>query len=182
MRAADSIYSPDFTPWPAKRSVSEGAVCHLAPCCDNNHHLCKFLKLRLTWENADSWPWAFTVPAAKQLANETISKSELNPHPYTCTLCTGQCIKKLDHHFCKYCKKKTKILSSINIKFPIIIQHFALIVFIISWPPLIQKYFLLLKAKIVKCATCDDNMLSTLQVSMSTCFPTTRNLPFSLPN
>ena len=48
----------------------------------------KFLKFRLTWENAGSWPWAFTVPAAKQLANETISKSELNPHPYTCTLCT----------------------------------------------------------------------------------------------
>ena len=118
MRAADSIYSPDFAPWPAKRSVLEGAVCHLAPCSDNNHHLGKFLKFRLTWENAGSWPWAFTVPAAKQLANDTISKSELNPHPYTCTLCTGQCIKKLDHHYCKCCSKKKKRFWVVSISNP----------------------------------------------------------------
>ena len=52
----------------------------------------------------------------RQLANETISKSELTPHPYTCTLCTGQCIKELDHHYCKYCKKKKRfwVVSTSN--------------------------------------------------------------------
>ena len=36
LRAANSIYSPHFAVWPAKRSVSEMAVCHLAACSDNN--------------------------------------------------------------------------------------------------------------------------------------------------
>ena len=36
LRAANSIYSPHFAIWPAKRSVSEMAVCQLAACSDNN--------------------------------------------------------------------------------------------------------------------------------------------------
>ena len=36
LRAANSIYSPHFAVWPAKRSVLERVVCHLAACSDNN--------------------------------------------------------------------------------------------------------------------------------------------------
>ena len=36
LRAANSIYSPHFAVWPAKRSVLERAVCYLAACSDNN--------------------------------------------------------------------------------------------------------------------------------------------------
>ena len=36
LRAANSIYSPHFAVWPAKRSALERAVCHLAVCSDNN--------------------------------------------------------------------------------------------------------------------------------------------------
>ena len=36
LRAANSIYSPHFAVWLAKRSVSEMAVCQLAACSDNN--------------------------------------------------------------------------------------------------------------------------------------------------
>ena len=60
-RAADSIYRPDFAAWPTKRSVLEGAVFHLAPCSDNNYHLCKILKFRLTWENASSYSRGFSL-------------------------------------------------------------------------------------------------------------------------
>ena len=35
LRAATSIYSPNFADWPAKRSVLERAG-HLAACSDNN--------------------------------------------------------------------------------------------------------------------------------------------------
>ena len=34
LRAATSIYSPNFAVWPAKRSVLERAVCHLAVFSD----------------------------------------------------------------------------------------------------------------------------------------------------
>ena len=40
LRAANSIYSPHFTVWPAKRSVLDRAVCHLAECTDNNDCYC----------------------------------------------------------------------------------------------------------------------------------------------
>ena len=36
LRAANSIYSLHFAVWPAKRSVLERAVCHLAACSGNN--------------------------------------------------------------------------------------------------------------------------------------------------
>ena len=36
LRTANSTYSPHFAVWPAKRSVSEMAVCRLAACSDNN--------------------------------------------------------------------------------------------------------------------------------------------------
>ena len=36
LRAANSIYSLHFAIWPAKRSVLERAVCHLATCNDIN--------------------------------------------------------------------------------------------------------------------------------------------------
>ena len=35
LQAANSIYSPHFATWPAKRSALETAVCHLAACGDN---------------------------------------------------------------------------------------------------------------------------------------------------
>ena len=34
--AANSMYSLHFAIWPAKRSVLERAVCHLAACSDTN--------------------------------------------------------------------------------------------------------------------------------------------------
>ena len=40
LRAANSIYSPHFAIWPAKRSVSEMAVCQLAAYSDNNASSC----------------------------------------------------------------------------------------------------------------------------------------------
>ena len=36
LRAANSIYSPHFAVWRAKRRVSEMAVCQLAAYSDNN--------------------------------------------------------------------------------------------------------------------------------------------------
>ena len=36
LRPANSIYIPHFAVWPAKRSVLERAVCHLAACSGNN--------------------------------------------------------------------------------------------------------------------------------------------------
>ena len=36
LRAANSIYSPHFAVWLAKRSVSERVVCHFAVCSDNS--------------------------------------------------------------------------------------------------------------------------------------------------
>ena len=42
--AANSIYSPHFAIWPAKRSVLERPVCHLAACSDNNDCLCEVFK------------------------------------------------------------------------------------------------------------------------------------------
>ena len=44
LRAANSIYSPHFAIWPAKRSVLERAVCHLAACSDNNNCKCEAFK------------------------------------------------------------------------------------------------------------------------------------------
>ena len=40
LRAANSIYSPHFAVWRAKRSVSEMAVCQLAAYSDNNASSC----------------------------------------------------------------------------------------------------------------------------------------------
>ena len=42
----NSIYSPHFGVWPAKRNVLERAVCHLAVCSDNNGDL--YLDLLIT--------------------------------------------------------------------------------------------------------------------------------------
>ena len=39
LRAANSIYSPHFAVWPAKRSVLEKTVSHLTACSDNNGKL-----------------------------------------------------------------------------------------------------------------------------------------------
>ena len=39
LQAANSIYSPHFAIWPAKRNALEKAVCHLAACGDNNYVL-----------------------------------------------------------------------------------------------------------------------------------------------
>ena len=42
----NSIYSPHFAVWPAKRNVLERAVCHLAACSDNIRDL--YLDLLIT--------------------------------------------------------------------------------------------------------------------------------------
>ena len=73
-----SIYSPYFAVWPAKRSVLERAVCHLAACSNNAYYSIRLPKKTKTKTKHTSSPSRLNSLLAALLRSKRVVQASNN--------------------------------------------------------------------------------------------------------